>query len=84
MSAKMKGEVAGFGQTQDLDEDMKEDVKDLDYGIIVGAGVVINKSIEILVRYNMGFATLPDVEDDEDLDIKNSAIEIRAGFRLSK
>lgn len=84
MSAKMKGKVSGFGMSEELDEDMKDEVNALDYGVIFGAGVVINKSIEIVARYNMGFATVPDPEDDEDIDIKNSAIEIRAGFRLSK
>lgn len=85
MSAKMTGEVSGGGMTITFDEDVKEDVKSLDYGVVFGAGVVINNMIEIFARYNMGLANIMEPEDGgETLNVKNTAIEIRAGFRLSK
>lgn len=89
LSATMSGEVSAMGYTEDFDEDMKEEIKDIDYGVIFGAGVVINNSIEIVARYNLGLSSIADV-DEEDLEgedapnVKNSAIEIRVGFRLSK
>lgn len=81
MSAKVEIKVTGLEEDE---EDMKDEVENLDYGILFGAGVVINNMIELSARYSMGLAKIPIVEEGEQPDAKNKAIEIRAGFRLSK
>jgi hypothetical protein len=76
ISAQEKWDIGGVTGDDDV-----EDVNSIDYGLVFGGGVVINNMIEIFVRYSMGLADVPD-EEGVELDIKNSAIEIRGGFRF--
>lgn len=79
LSAKerVEAETLNFDQ----EEDVKEGIKDFDFGIIFGAGVCINKMFEISARYSMG---LTSIDDSPNVDMKNNVIEIRAGIRLLK
>ena len=74
LSAKVKGD--GW------DMDIKEDTKSLDYGIMVGAGALINNMIEICARYSMGLITGAEEEAGIQPDMKNSVIQILAGIHL--
>lgn len=77
MSAKTVMEIGD----QSSEEDMGDEVKSTDFGLMFGAGVVFSDRFEISARYSMGFTSIPDVEI-EDVDLKNKAIQIRAGISL--
>ena len=62
------------------DVNVKDDCNSLDYGIMVGAGALINNMIEICARYSMGLGTV--VKNPDNIDVKNSVIQILAGFHL--
>jgi hypothetical protein len=85
----MGGGYFGYNMSADVwaeagavenEEDIKDDIADFDYGVVVGGGIVISNMIEIFARYSMGLASLDDT--DADLDMKNSVIEIRGSFRF--
>ncbi len=61
-------------------EDLKDEIKDLDFGIVLGAGAVIGGQIELSARYQMGLVSLDD--SDAEADMKNTTIQIIAGFRF--
>jgi len=67
-------------QEADGEEDDLEDVKSMDYGVVLGGGIVINNKFEITARYIMGLNDIPD--EDADVEIKNKTIQILAGIRL--
>lgn len=77
MSAKLTYDIPGMDMD---DEDIKDDVKSLDYGVMFGGGVVINDKFELTARYIMGLTTTDDTDDEAD--IKNKVIQILAGIRL--
>lgn len=71
LSYKVKAEGGGVTVEEDV-----EDMKDTDFGIIVGAGVDIGK-LMIDVRYVLGLTTI--VDDAED-DVKNGVVSLMIGF----
>lgn len=75
MSAKVVYDIEGFDMD---DEDIKDDTKSMDYGVLFGAGVVINDMFEITARYGMGLTSVDDSE--EDMDLKNKIIQFTAGI----
>ncbi len=77
MSAKLVYDVEGADIP---DEDIKDDVKSMDYGIMFGAGVVISDMLEITARYGMGLTSIDDSEDE--MDMKNKIIQFTAGISL--
>lgn len=63
----------------DQEEDVKEGIKDFDFGIVFGAGVCINQMFEISARYSVG---LTSFDDSPNVDMKNQVMEIRVGIHL--
>lgn len=67
------------------DEDIKDDLKSIDFGIAFGAGVdfaMETGKIMLDARYTLGMTNLPDFEEDEesDLSIKNATIMVTLGY----
>lgn len=76
MGAKLKVTVEDDTETDDI-----EDVKGMDYGIIVGVGAKLTEKISVDARYSMGLTSIDD--SDEDFDLKNKVIAITAGYALN-
>ena len=77
LSAKIGYDITGM----DLDdEDVKDTIKDLDFGVMFGIGALISGQFELSARYQMGLITLDDT--DTEADMKNATIQIIAGFRF--
>jgi len=57
----------GDGNTDDID---LEDYKRTEIGAHLGAGIMLGP-VNIDVRYILGFSNIADLEDDDDLTIKN-------------
>lgn len=75
MSAKQKYEAGDESETEDL-----EDVRGMDYGIILGVGAKVTDKVSIDARYSMGLAT---IDDEGDFDAKHKVIAITAGYALN-
>ena len=58
----------GDGNTDDIDLD---DYKRTELGAHIGGGIMLGP-VNIDVRYILGFSNIADLEDDDDLTIKNS------------
>jgi hypothetical protein len=65
LSAKAK--TSGFPGEADTDEDIKDDLKSLDYGITLGVGAVVAEKFTIDARYTLGLATIDDSDDQGDI-----------------
>jgi len=72
LSAKMKVEYAG----QTDEEDLSDDMKDTEFGLIISGGLDFGK-LTFDVRYSLGLTTLSIYEDEE---IKNGVISLKVGF----
>jgi len=76
LGAKSKFEFDGEEEEEDVDDQFKG----FDLGLVIGAGVDFGK-FTIDGRYTHGFTDLNDV-DDEIVEIKNRVFSIMAGFRF--
>lgn len=73
------------------DEDMKDNMKSMDFGIVAGAGIGYKMEKGVLfaeARYEVGLGTVYDLDDatledweiTEQPDVKNSVISIMVGY----
>ena len=74
-NSKMSGEF--LGQTIDEEEDIKEDIANMDFGINIGASFSINESISVGVGYQLGLA---DIGSEGDVDATHSNIHIGMSY----
>lgn len=72
LSAKEKLVVAG----ETIDEEDIEEMKDTDFGLIIGAGIDF-WNLTVDVRYNLGLTTISDVAGE---DVKNGVISLIVGY----
>ncbi len=70
LSGKGKIEYAGESEEEDLEE-----LKDTDFGLIMGAGIDFGK-LTVDLRYNLGLTKIPE----EDDDVKNKVISLMIGY----
>jgi len=86
LSGKSKIEVTYDGETETEEEDIEwgsdkeKDLKRLDFGLTMGAGVEI-KSFQIGLTYNLGLANIsPDT--DGGLKINNRVLALTVGYKF--
>ena len=72
LSGKIKAEYAGESE----EEDISDELKDNDYGLIVGGGIDAGK-ITVEIRYVLGLTT---IATEADTDVKNGVFSIMLGF----
>jgi hypothetical protein len=60
-------------------EDIKDDLKNSDFGLIIGAEANLPLRLNLTARYIYG---LSNVSEIEDLEIKNSTFQLTLGIRL--
>jgi len=89
LSGKSKYEYTFDGETETEEEDIewgtneeveKDDLKRLDFGLTMGAGVEIN-SIQIGLTYGLGLANISTYPYD-DFKIKNRVLGLSVGYRF--
>lgn len=86
LSGKAKSEITFAGETEKDEEDLKfgsteeDDLKRLDYGVSVGAGIEINQ-ITIGATYNLGLANLAPVSEN-GYKINNRVFQISVGYKF--
>ena len=75
LSGKADAETINFGSDAE-----KDDMKPLDFGLNIGAGVEI-KGVSIMMQYGLGLANLA-LRTDGGYSIKNYVIGISAGYKF--
>ena len=83
LSGKMKQQIIGSAELIDSEKDVSwdSDLKRLDYGLTIGAGVEVN-AIRIGISYQLGFANISAFPQVEDHFIYNRVFRISAGYRI--
>lgn len=61
-------------------EDIKEDIKNSDFGLALGATVHLPLGFNGGVRYVWGFANVSDLQDDRE--VKNSVVQVFVGWTI--
>ena len=80
MSANAEGsEDGGFGSVEYYDEDIKDSMKSIDFGLNIGAGYKTEFGLFADVRYNLGLADINDI-DGSDVKMKNAVISVSVGY----
>jgi hypothetical protein len=80
LSAKQSIKVTGPGLNIDDEEDIKDQVKSIDFGVTFGAGVSFpagNNSVFVEGRYALGLNNLNDAPDDPTTPEDESAIDVK-------
>ena len=75
LSAKVKDDME--------EQDIKDDVKNIDFGLAFGGGVSLpmgNNTLFVEARYSLGLSDINDDPDDPDTSIKTKGIQIMAGI----
>jgi hypothetical protein len=78
VSGKVKAEFEG-----ESDEEVLEDVKSTDFGLVIGAGADFGLgaygrgSLSVDIRYTLGLSTISDFEGD---DVKNGVFSLMVGY----
>lgn len=86
LSGKAKTEVTIAGVTDKSEEDVKfgsdktDDLKRLDYGVSVGAGIELNR-VTIGATYNLGLANL-SVDTSNGNKHNNRVLQISLGYKI--
>jgi len=86
LSGKSKSEIKIIGVTETDEQDVNwgsgdsDDLKRLDYGLTVGAGMEFN-SFLIGLSYNLGLANISAVTDDGQ-KIKNKVFGLSIGYKF--
>ncbi|PKN79254.1 MAG: hypothetical protein CVU48_05895 [Candidatus Cloacimonetes bacterium HGW-Cloacimonetes-1] len=79
LSAKAKGEYTSNGDTHSVDEDMKQGMRDIDLGWIIGIDAIYMDNLMIGLRYNHGLFGLTEGIDDSP---KNRTFMLSVGYLL--
>ena len=89
LSGKSKFEITAMGETETEEEDIKlgsdedeDDVKRLDFGLTMGAGVEIS-SIQIGLSYGLGLANISPYTDGGS-KISNRVLGISVGYKFGR
>ena len=61
-------------------DDIKEDIKNSDFGLALGATVHLPLGFNAGVRYVWGFTNVADLQDDTE--VKNSVVQLYAGWTI--
>ena len=83
MSAKGKSKASATVMGQHYSEETEEDLKDfmntIDFGLGFGVGYKLDMGVFFNARYNLGLSNIFDVDTD-DFSVQNNVIQISAGY----
>ena len=64
------------------EEDIKDEIKDIDFSGNVGLGYTLDNGLFFNARYNFGLSNINDFEGGEDLKNQNAVISLGIGWML--
>ncbi len=79
------GPQLGFLMSADVEidgeeEDIKDEIKNIDFGGNLGVGYQLDNGLFFNARYNIGLANINDFEDSEDFKNQNSVLSLGVGW----
>lgn len=90
-SANSKGSVKAAGMTEEFDEDIKDELNSVDFGLGLGASFSMESGFFVGARYNLGLSTIEkDYTENvggnqitvEAADVKNGVIQVSVGYKF--
>lgn len=84
LSADIEGTQTFDGNTVTINEDFKDSLKSIDFGLNFGASFDIVENVFIGARYNLGLSNIIDSEDmdSDDEKAQNSVFSVSVGYRF--
>lgn len=91
MSANAEGSATAAGITTEFDDDIKDQLKSVDFGVGVGASFNLDNGFFIGARYNLGLSKIGEESTQnvggvevttEAADIKNSVFQVGVGYKF--
>lgn len=82
LSAKSKYEATFDGETESGDEDVKDTLESIDFGVNFGAGYDFTENLSAGLRYNLGLSNIAKTEDDNDAKVKNSVFSLSLAYKF--
>lgn len=82
LSAKSKYEATFDGETESGDEDVKDTLESIDFGVNFGAGYDFTENLSAGLRYNLGLSNIAKTEDDNDAKVKNSVFSLSVAYKF--
>lgn len=79
LSAEYDYEVSGGGMSESGTEDIKDDLKSIDFGLAAGVGYELPMGLFFQGRYVVG---LSNIVDADEADLKNQVIQFSVGFKF--
>ncbi|MBL7857498.1 MAG: PorT family protein [Cyclobacteriaceae bacterium] len=74
--------MSAKGESDGDSEDIKDDLKGLDFGFGLGAGVDLPMGLNFSARYILGLSNIVDELDSSDGKVTNNVIQLSIGYRL--
>lgn len=78
---KLSGETESSFDGEEETEDLDDEVKGFDLGLVLGAGVEFGRFV-IDGRYSWGLTDINNEEEDEGVKVKTRTFSVMAGFRF--
>jgi opacity protein-like surface antigen len=69
-------------ETESDSEDIKDDVKSIDFGFGLGAAYKFKENLFIGARYTIGLSSIAKDFEGESADIKNNVLQISIGYKF--
>ena len=82
LSAKSKYEANVEGINVSGEEDIKDALESIDFGVNFGAGYDFTENLSAGLRYNLGLSNIVKTEDGDDTKIKNSVFSLSVGYKF--
>ncbi|MCB4797553.1 porin family protein [Neotamlana laminarinivorans] len=82
VKAESEYEEVYNGETFSGDEDIKDYLKSVDFGLNFGLGYQLSSGIFIDGRYNLGLSNINDQDDADEFEITNGVIQFSVGYKF--
>ena len=75
-------ETSVVGQPIKIEQDFKEYIKGVDFGVNLGLGYDISDSVVISARYNLGLTNALDISSEDNSMLKNRVFSFSLGYKF--
>ncbi len=70
----------GVTETFSGEDDVKDDISSIDFGVGVGLGYKMESGLNFALRYNLGLSNINDFEGSDDFKQQNNVIQVSVGY----
>ena len=69
-------------ETESGSEDIKDDLKSIDFGFGFGAGYKFTENLSLGARYTLGLSSIAKDFDGESFDLKNNVLQVSLSYKF--